>query len=229
MQRFDIINERQQQSSSPDDPLLHKTNGTKREPKSESGMSDLEDKPSPKKKIKKQEPSIDDDARLAAALQAAESRARPSRSGVRKTPVKKRAPKKKSAAKIKGEDDSDLEDGSDSQKKPKVIKKTGFHKPYILSESLQALVEEEKLPRTQVVKKIWEHVHKYDLQDPTDKRQILCDEKMQAVFKVERLHMFTMNKLLGKHLYPCEDEPEAKVEDMVKMEDLVKDEDDDED
>jgi upstream activation factor subunit UAF30 len=28
---------------------------------------------------------------------------------------------------------------------------------------------------------------------------------MQAVFKADRVHMFTMNKLLGKHLYPIEE------------------------
>lgn len=66
------------------------------------------------------------------------------------------------------------------------------------------------------MKKLWEHIHKHDLQDPTDKRQILCDERMQAIFHTQKLHMFTMNKLLGKHLYPVEDAPgtvaEAKVE-----------------
>ena len=56
-----------------------------------------------------------------------------------------------------------------------------------------------------MVKKIWEHIHADNLQDQNDKRQINCDQLMQSVFKCDRVHMFTMNKLLGKHLYPIEE------------------------
>lgn len=63
-----------------------------------------------------------------------------------------------------------------------------------------------QLSRPQVVKKIWEHIKGHDLQDPSDKRQIICDDKMQLVFKQDKVHMFTMNKLLGKQLYPIEEE-----------------------
>lgn len=59
-----------------------------------------------------------------------------------------------------------------------------------------------QLSRPQVVKKIWEHIKENGLQDPSDKRQILCDNMMYSVFKQEKVHMFTMNKLLGKQLYP---------------------------
>lgn len=62
-----------------------------------------------------------------------------------------------------------------------------------------------QLSRPQVVKKIWKHIKALDLQDPTDKRQIRCDDKMQQVFKQDVVHMFTMNKLLGKHLYDVEE------------------------
>jgi upstream activation factor subunit UAF30 len=34
----------------------------------------------------------------------------------------------------------------------------------------------------------------------------MCDDAMQAVFKVPRVDMFQMNKLVGKHLYPVEEE-----------------------
>ena len=56
-----------------------------------------------------------------------------------------------------------------------------------------------------MVKKLWEHIKANNLQDPADKRQILCDEKMQAVFKQSRVDMFQMNKLLGNQLYPIEE------------------------
>jgi upstream activation factor subunit UAF30 len=34
-----------------------------------------------------------------------------------------------------------------------------------------------------------------------DKRYIKCDAIMQSVFKTDRVHMFTMNKLLSEHLH----------------------------
>jgi chromatin remodeling complex protein RSC6 len=52
------------------------------------------------------------------------------------------------------------------------------------------------------------HIKANGLQDPGDKRQILCDDKLYSVFKQEKVHMFTMNKLLGKQLYPDETEEE---------------------
>jgi len=55
------------------------------------------------------------------------------------------------------------------------------------------------------VKKIWAYVKERDLQDPSDKRQIRCDEPMRAVFKQERVHMFTMNKILNQNLYAVDE------------------------
>lgn len=55
------------------------------------------------------------------------------------------------------------------------------------------------------MKKLWEHIKQNQLQDPNDKRQILCDDRMQAVFKVNKVDMFQMNKLVGNHLYPVEE------------------------
>jgi chromatin remodeling complex protein RSC6 len=63
----------------------------------------------------------------------------------------------------------------------------------------------EKLSRPQVVKKIWAYIKELDLQDPADKRQIRCDEKLVSVFKQDRVHMFTMNKILSKQLYDVEE------------------------
>ena len=71
----------------------------------------------------------------------------------------------------------------------------------VLSEPLSALLNETALSRPQTVKQIWAYVKARDLQDPSDKRQIRCDDAMRAVFKQDRVHMFTMNKLLAGHLY----------------------------
>jgi upstream activation factor subunit UAF30 len=63
-----------------------------------------------------------------------------------------------------------------------------------------------QLSRPQVVKKLWEHIKGNNLQNPENKRQILCDEKMEAIFKIDKVDMFQMNKLIGNHLYPIEAE-----------------------
>lgn len=80
-----------------------------------------------------------------------------------------------------------------------------MQKPMHLSEPLAAMLGENQLSRPQTVKRIWAYVKERDLQEPTDKRQINCDEAMRAVFKSDKVHMFTMNKLLVQHLWPVEE------------------------
>jgi upstream activation factor subunit UAF30 len=74
-----------------------------------------------------------------------------------------------------------------------------------LSAQLSALVNETQLSRPQTVKKIWEYIKARDLQDPNDKRQIICDDAMRQVFKTDKVHMFTMNKIINTHLYEVEE------------------------
>lgn len=169
-------------------------------------LSDVPISPSPKKK-RKVEHFVDADAAYAAKLQAEEnSRARPTRGGAsRKSTTikkKKRNPKKKTSDKVKAEDDSDLQDSGSEAVEKKVNRSGGFHKPMTLSAPLSALLDNEiQLSRPQTVKRIWAYVREHDLQDPSDKRMIRCDDAMRAVFKQEKVHMFTMNKLLGQNLY----------------------------
>jgi hypothetical protein len=99
----------------------------------DEGEEEDSDVVSPPKKKRKPTRPIDDDAKLAAMLQAQEnSRARPTRGGnekkrVAKKPISRvKKEKKKSANKIKRDDDSDLELDSDGEVKEKV-RKGGFH------------------------------------------------------------------------------------------------------
>lgn len=83
----------------------------------------------------------------------------------------------------------------------------GFQKEYALSEPLIAVTGVEKLSRPQTVKKLWDHIRGNNLQNPENKREIVCDDKFRALFNVDRIDMFAMNKQLGRHLR--EPEPEA--------------------
>ncbi|KAK5991767.1 Upstream activation factor subunit spp27 [Cladobotryum mycophilum] len=179
---------------------------------SENGVADDHSaSPEPAKKKAKRSSSIEDsDARLAAQLQAQENslaRSRTTRGGGDKTRLakKKKTPRKKSSKKGGDEDESEV-DGSGDSGVPKRKAGGGFQKPFILSPTLSELCGETQLSRPQVVKKLWEHIKANDLQDPTDKRQILCDEKMHAVFKQAKVDMFRMNKEIGSHLYPVGEE-----------------------
>jgi len=69
-----------------------------------------------------------------------------------------------------------------------------------LSPKLTELLGETRLPRTQVVKKVWDYVKEHDLQNPNDKREIICDEKMKPVFG-NKVTMFQLNKVLTQHLF----------------------------
>ncbi|HEX3642477.1 MAG TPA: SWIB/MDM2 domain-containing protein, partial [Ktedonobacteraceae bacterium] len=55
------------------------------------------------------------------------------------------------------------------------------------------------------VKRIWAYIKEHDLQDPKDRRQIRCDDKLRRVFKQDRVTMFNMNKHLSFNLYPPEE------------------------
>ncbi|WP_262267722.1 MULTISPECIES: SWIB/MDM2 domain-containing protein [Microvirga] len=74
-------------------------------------------------------------------------------------------------------------------------------KPLQPSQELAAIVGAAPLPRPEVVSKVWEYIKKHKLQNPQNKREIMADEKLQAVFGGKnKVSMFEMNKHLAQHL-----------------------------
>lgn len=69
-----------------------------------------------------------------------------------------------------------------------------------LSPELEAVIGSGPLPRSEVTKKIWEYIKKNDLQNPANKRNILADEKLKAVFGKDEVTMFEMTKIVSGHL-----------------------------
>src|SRR4051812_7701110 len=67
-------------------------------------------------------------------------------------------------------------------------------KPLQPSKELAAVVGSKPLPRPEVVSKVWDYIKKNKLQDPQNKREIMADDKLQAVFGKNRVTMFEMNK-----------------------------------
>jgi len=76
----------------------------------------------------------------------------------------------------------------------------GFMKPMTPSAMLAAVVGAMPLPRTEVVKKIWDYIKKNKLQDANNKRMINADEKLRKVFGKPQVSMFEMTKIINQHL-----------------------------
>ena len=75
-----------------------------------------------------------------------------------------------------------------------------FMKPLQPSEKLAAVVGASPLPRTEVVKKMWDYIKKHNLQDKANKRMINADDKLKVIFEKNQISMFEMNKIVAKHL-----------------------------
>jgi upstream activation factor subunit UAF30 len=73
----------------------------------------------------------------------------------------------------------------------------GFAAEVQLSADLAEFLGTERMPRTEVTKRIWAYIKENDLQDPSDKRNILCDAALEKVLRRKNVHMFTMTKILS--------------------------------
>lgn len=82
-----------------------------------------------------------------------------------------------------------------------VKKNSAFMKPVQLSEALAKVVGKPgPMPRTEVVKKLWEYIKKHGLQDDKNRRMINPDEALSAVLGKKQINMFEMTKQVSKHL-----------------------------
>ncbi len=77
---------------------------------------------------------------------------------------------------------------------------SAFMKPLSVSSELAAVIGKGPMPRSEVVKKLWEYIKKNKLQDPSNKRNINADDKLKPVFGKSVVNMFEMTKLVSKHL-----------------------------
>jgi len=83
-----------------------------------------------------------------------------------------------------------------------------------LSSSLAEFLGTQNIPRTEVTKLIWAYIKTNGLQNPQDKREILCDDRLEALFKRKKINMFKMTKalsLLMKKVDELQDGKQAKV------------------
>ena len=79
-------------------------------------------------------------------------------------------------------------------------KPNALQQPLQPSPELAAVVGSGKLARGEVVSKMWAYIKSNNLQNPANKRNILCDAKLKAVMGKDEVTMFEMTGLVGKHL-----------------------------
>ncbi|KAJ6845174.1 uncharacterized protein M6B38_289035 [Iris pallida] len=97
---------------------------------------------------------------------------------------------------------------SPKESSPAVVKRKGgtggLSKVCGVSPELQTIVGEPTMARTMIVKQLWAYIRKNNLQDPANKRKIICNDELRLLFQTDSTDMFQMNKLLAKHILPLE-------------------------
>ncbi|KAJ6896287.1 hypothetical protein NC651_022487 [Populus alba x Populus x berolinensis] len=58
----------------------------------------------------------------------------------------------------------------------------GIMKPRRVSPEMADFVGAPEVSRTQALKLIWAHIKEQNLQDPSNKKNIICDEKLKKIF-----------------------------------------------
>jgi chromatin remodeling complex protein RSC6 len=127
-------------------------------------------KAAPKKAAKKAAPKK-------AAKKASPKKAAPKKAAPKKA-AKKAAPKKKSA------------------RKPNAA----FMAPLTPAPALAAVIGDKPLPRTEIIKKIWEYIKKSGSQDKNNRRMINADAKTKALFGKNQISMFDLAKIVNNNV-----------------------------
>lgn len=116
-------------------------------------------------------------------------------------PAKKAAPKKaaaKKAAPKKAASKAPVKKAAAKKSAPKA--NSAFMIPLTPSDSLAQVIGNKPVPRTEIIKKIWDYIKKNNLQDKTNKRMINADAKLKPVFGKDQVSMFELAKIVGQHV-----------------------------
>ncbi|RWR81438.1 SWIB/MDM2 domain-containing protein [Cinnamomum micranthum f. kanehirae] len=76
----------------------------------------------------------------------------------------------------------------------------GITKPRPISIEMQELLGVAEIPRTQALKQIWAYIKQHNLQDPENKKIIVCDEKLKKIFAgKDRVGFLEVSGLINPH------------------------------
>mmetsp|Transcript_41300 Transcript_41300/g.54289 ORF Transcript_41300/g.54289 Transcript_41300/m.54289 type:complete len:82 (-) Transcript_41300:224-469(-) len=77
---------------------------------------------------------------------------------------------------------------------------SGLLKLVRVSPQLQSIVGKSQLSRPEITKNIWKHIKDNNLQNPSKKKEILCDAHLKAVFGKDTVHFTEILKLVQPHI-----------------------------
>ena len=112
-----------------------------------------------------------------------------------KKAVKKAAPKKKVATKKVAK-----KKAAAPKKKSARKPNAAFMAPLTASPVLAEVIGTKPLPRTEIVKKIWDYIRKNNLQDKKNRRMINADTKLKPLFGKDQISMFDLAKIVSKNV-----------------------------
>ncbi len=137
----------------------------------------------PKKAAAKKETTSKSAAKAAPKKSAAKAAPKAATKASAKAAPKKAAAKKTAAKK--------------TARKPNAA----FAAPLNVSPGLQQVVGNKPLPRTEIIKKMWDYIKKNGLQDQKNKRMINADATLKPVFGGKsQVSMFELAKVVNNHI-----------------------------
>jgi chromatin remodeling complex protein RSC6 len=118
----------------------------------------------------------------------------------KKAPAKKAAKKgaaKKSPAKKAAKKATKKSGAKKSARKPNAA----FMAPLTASPALSEVIGNKPMPRTEIIKRIWDYIKKNNLQDKKNRRMINADAKLKTVFGGKsQVSMFELAKVVNSHV-----------------------------
>ncbi|XVF30639.1 hypothetical protein REPUB_Repub16aG0075800 [Reevesia pubescens] len=77
---------------------------------------------------------------------------------------------------------------------------TGIFKQTPVSPALGRFLGAQEASRTEAVKQIWTYIKSHNLQNPNNKKEIFCDEKLKTIFDgKEKIGFLEIGKMLSGH------------------------------
>jgi len=114
-----------------------------------------------------------------------------------KKAAKKAAPKKAAKKAVKKAVKKAPAKKKKSARKPNAA----FMAPLSVSPALGDVIGGKALPRTEIIKKIWDYIKKNKLQDNKNRRMINADAKLKVLFAGKaQVSMFDLAKIVSKHV-----------------------------
>lgn len=140
---------------------------------------------------------------MATAKKATAKKAAP-KAAAKPAPKKAAAPKKEAAPKKAAKVAAPKKAAAPQKAAPKKAAarkpNAAFMAPLAPSDKLAAVIGNKPLPRTEIVKKVWEYIKKHNLQDSKNKRMINADDKLKALFGKAQISMFELAKIVNDNV-----------------------------